>query len=299
MFARSVTSNVTRRSVSSNHSSDLFSWIGNDLDATYKPITEPDYVLPNYTYGRFKTKMFSERNQLFQSLDGTLDETVTVDEVQAAWKYNYQEAAIYLEEGLKNEKLNYHPRNSVQMKAYQFVHNDIYHLAYLMASVALLLLTMTERPAVPHLGTPPWQHAPLEIVCLLVIGIELIARYVRIGGRQFIVNPKFVIKSVIILVMIGQASYVAWKEKAHMRGFRAIRPIFLLDSHFCSETRRTLRHFIKSLPPVIDMVAIMVLIIVIFSFIGFHMFHFTPHDQHFTSFGDSFANMFIIISSGK
>ncbi|GAA6077813.1 two pore channel protein 1, partial [Tachysurus ichikawai] len=71
--------------------------------------------------------------------------------LRQSWEMNYQEAAIYLQEGENNDKFYTHPRNPRALSAYLFVHNHLFYLMELLTGTLLMLLSMSEAPAVPSL----------------------------------------------------------------------------------------------------------------------------------------------------
>ena len=76
-------------------------------------------------------------------------EHLPLDEVTKSWELNYREAAIFLEEGINNDKLTSHPSCHEALPAYLLVHNKWYYALDFAASLLLILLTFTERPANP------------------------------------------------------------------------------------------------------------------------------------------------------
>lgn len=67
------------------------------------------------------------------------------------WEFNYREAAIFIEEGLSNDKLTAHPRCRKALDRYLLVHNKWFHAIDFVASMLLILLPFTEKPANPIL----------------------------------------------------------------------------------------------------------------------------------------------------
>lgn len=65
------------------------------------------------------------------------------------WELNYQEAAIYLQEGENNNRFDTHPSNQSALPAYLIVHNTYFFLIDLAASILLMSLALIESPAVP------------------------------------------------------------------------------------------------------------------------------------------------------
>lgn len=79
----------------------------------------------------------------------SLPETDTFQNSQAAksWELNYREAAIFLEEGINNDKLTSHPNSHEALPAYLLVHNYWYYALDLVAALLLVSLAFTEKPA--------------------------------------------------------------------------------------------------------------------------------------------------------
>ena len=72
---------------------------------------------------------------------------VPVDQVSKSWEFNYREAAIFLEEGMNNDKLTSHPHCHEALPAYLLVHNKMYYCLDLLAAFLLIALAFTEKPA--------------------------------------------------------------------------------------------------------------------------------------------------------
>lgn len=99
------------------------------------------------------------------------------------WELNYQEAAIFLQEGENNDKFYTHPRSCNALPAYQIAHHRWFQVLDLTAALGLLLLAACERPAVPFLTLPVGvsihylsyltitckvnSHSGVDIVCYL------------------------------------------------------------------------------------------------------------------------------------
>ena len=68
-------------------------------------------------------------------------------EASDSWELNYREAAIFLEEGINNDKLTSHPNSHEALPAYLLVHNHWYYALDLVAALLLVSLAFTEKPA--------------------------------------------------------------------------------------------------------------------------------------------------------
>ena len=84
------------------------------------------------------------------------------------WERNYREAAIYLDEGLRNEKFELHPSDSRILPYYFLAHTTVYNLLQLIASLVLLLLSIFEPPGSPFtffgLPVPSIVRLPCSVV---------------------------------------------------------------------------------------------------------------------------------------
>lgn len=65
-----------------------------------------------------------------------------------------QEAAVYLLEGLHNDKLDSHPSEPKDLKAYHFAHSVLFHLVDLCAGLLLMLLALVENPGITGSSWP-------------------------------------------------------------------------------------------------------------------------------------------------
>lgn len=185
------------------------------------------------------------------------------------------------------------------MSSYRFTHNRMFYAMDLVASLVLLILTLIEAPCDPRLQVDTRIHVSVEIICLTIISIESWMKLRWMGLRSFITHPRTVIKVSCIFVMFIDAALALVIEREDYRVVRALRPVFLIDNHFSYTIRRTLRHTLQSLRPILDIVAILFLVIAVFSLLGFYLFGPFPNDRFFNTFGDSFSNMFVVISNGN
>lgn len=84
------------------------------------------------------------------------------------WELNYQEAAIYLQEGENNDKYSTHPRDFNALPAYKIAHKKIFYALDLFAALLVMGLAACERPAVPFLTLPVGvsYHVIVNCYCL-------------------------------------------------------------------------------------------------------------------------------------
>ncbi|KAK3084889.1 hypothetical protein FSP39_020847 [Pinctada imbricata] len=110
------------------------------------------------------------------------------------WELNYQEAAIFLQEGENNDKYNTHPRSHEALPAYQMAHHKLFYLMDLFAALLVLFLAACEQPAVPFLMLPVGVHGSLEIFGQLILGLELGIRIKWLGLKTFFTHKRTMIK---------------------------------------------------------------------------------------------------------
>ncbi|KAG8190159.1 hypothetical protein JTE90_008693 [Oedothorax gibbosus] len=215
------------------------------------------------------------------------------------WDMNYHEASIYLEEGDNNDKFIFHPRSRDALPAYTLVHNRIFYCIDLFTAVALLSLAFTEKPAVPGFALPEWIHASIELMCLSLMCAELAMKVRWMGRQAFLHHKRSVIKTVVLIIMILEAIVVLGRQSSHFRVTRALRPVFLIDNHYCKGIRRVIRQIMQSLPPILDMMSLLLFFMLIFSVLGFYLFHTVQDDTYFTSLEASFVSLFVLLTTAN
>ncbi|KAK7873151.1 hypothetical protein R5R35_006372 [Gryllus longicercus] len=220
-------------------------------------------------------------------------------DVEQHWEMNFHEAAIFLEEGENNEKFDSHPHNKEALPAYLLVHNRWYYGLDLATSLILLALAFVEEPAVPLFKLPVGIHGSIELLALTIIGIELTLKLRWIGWRTILKHKRTMIKCVTLGIMFVEAIVVLIRQSSHFRVTRALRPIFLVDTRHCGGVRRFIRQIFQSLPPILDMLGLLLFCVSIYGLLGYFLFSADPHDQHFTTLHDSFVSMFVLLTTAN
>ena len=121
-------------------------------------------------------------------------------------------------------------------------------------------------------------HASLELLALSIVGIELFMKYRWMKTQHFLRHTRTAIKSVVLLIMICEAMVVLIRRDSHFRVTRALRPVFLIDNHYCGGIRRVVRQILQSLPPFLDMLFLLVFFMLVFAILGFYLFSSNPSD---------------------
>ncbi|KAM4746175.1 two pore channel protein 1 isoform 2-T2 [Anableps anableps] len=219
--------------------------------------------------------------------------------LKQSWEMNYQEAAIYLQEGENNDKFFSHPRNPKALAAYLFAHNHLFYLMELVTGLLLLMLSLCEAPAVPSLRLDVYVHATLELLALLLVGFELCMKLRWLGFHTFIRHKRTMVKTCVLLLQFVEAIVVLIRQTSHMRVTRALRPIFLVDCRYCGAVRRNLRQIFQSLPSFIDILLLLLFFMVIFAILGFCLFSTNTADPYFNSLENSLISLFVLLTTAN
>ncbi|CAL8347939.1 unnamed protein product [Lota lota] len=216
-----------------------------------------------------------------------------------SWEMNYQEAAIYLQEGENNDKFFTHPRNPKALAAYLFAHNHLFYLMELVTGLLLLVLSLCEAPAVPSLRLDTYVHATLELLALVMVAFELCMKLRWLGFNTFIRHKRTMVKTCVLLLQFVEAIVVLIRQTSHLRVTRALRPIFLVDCRYCGAVRRNLRQIFQSLPPFIDILLLLLFFMVIFAILGFCLFSPNPSDPYFNTLENSMVSLFVLLTTAN
>uniref|UniRef100_A0A3Q0SSZ9 Voltage-dependent calcium channel protein TPC1 n=1 Tax=Amphilophus citrinellus TaxID=61819 RepID=A0A3Q0SSZ9_AMPCI len=203
--------------------------------------------------------------------------------LRQSWEMNYQEAAIYLQEGENNDKFFTHPRNPKALAAYLFAHNHLFYMMELLTGLLLLMLSLCEAPAVPSLRLDVYVHATLELLALVMVAFELCMKLRWLGFHTFIRHKRTMVKTCVLLVQFVEAIVVLIRQTSHMRVTRALRPIFLVDCRYCGAVRN-LRQIFQSLPPFIDILLLLLFFMVIFAI-------------YFSTLENSLVSLFVLLTT--
>lgn len=224
---------------------------------------------------------------------------VQSERLAKCWQSNYHEAAIFLEEGENNDKLDFHPCSREALPAYLVVHNVLFYCLDLLSATVLMALALMEPPAVPGLGVPVALHVSVEILALSVVAVELCMKLRWMGLKPFFTHKRTVFKLSILLLMLLEAMVVAARQATHFRILRALRPIFLIDNHYLGGVRRLTRQILQSLPPVFDMLVILFFFMTLFAILGYHIFSFVDNEPYFRTFYNSIVNLFVLLTTSN
>ncbi|XP_006613308.1 two pore calcium channel protein 1-like isoform X3 [Apis dorsata] len=213
------------------------------------------------------------------------------------WEMNYHEAAIFLEEGRNNEKFDSHPKHPEDLPAYLLVHNNWYYGLDLLTSLILLILALAEEPAVPMFQIPVWIHGSIELFALIIIGIELALKLRWIGWSTMLKHKRTMLKCITLVIMFLEAMTVLVRQSSHFRVTRALRPIFLVDTKCFGGVRRFIRQILLTLPPILDMLGLLLFFITLYTVLGYYMF--SEMNRNFSTLQDSFVSLFVLLTTAN
>jgi len=227
------------------------------------------------------------------------DADVATNETKKSWDLNYREAAIYLEEGINNDKLTSHPSSHEALPAYLLVHNEWYYALDLAAALLLVSLAFTEKPANSLFQLPVGVHSSVELSALLVVSVELVLKFRWLGFKTSMNHPRSMVKAVTLVIMVAETIVVLVRQSSHFRVTRALRPIFVIDNYYFGGVRRYLRQVLQSVPPAIDMLGLILFVMLFFSILGFYLFGTNVNDPYFSTLQQAFLSLFILLTTAN
>ncbi|KYM97934.1 Two pore calcium channel protein 1 [Cyphomyrmex costatus] len=208
---------------------------------------------------------------------------------------NYQEAAIFLEEGINNITFDSHPSCPKDLPTYLLVHNRLYNLVEFSISLVLLSLAFVEEPTMYKV--PIWIHGWTELSALLIVGCQMILKMRSIGCSISMTHIRTVIKGIILVVMFCEITTILVRQSLHIRVTRALRPIFLIDTKYCGGVRRFIRKVFLTVNSVSEMICLLYFLIFIFALTGYCMFN--KENTYFSELWLSYLNLFILLTTSN
>lgn len=224
-------------------------------------------------------------------------------------------ASVYVQEGEDNDKFQTHPKEKRSMMAYLLIHNHIAWSLELTSATVLLLITAIEYPSVflegdlfnasstvdTHYRDSYYLpfHTVTEITCLTVLSGLLLLRAKWMGIRRFFQHYRSVFKLLLLICMYVEVIIILIRFRNHIRVTRCLRPVFLLDSYYCSGVRRMTRQILQSLPPILDMIVLLLAFILVFALFGYFLFIDVEHSVFFVDLLTSFVSLFILLTTAN
>ncbi|XP_031776231.1 two pore calcium channel protein 1 isoform X4 [Apis florea] len=144
---------------------------------------------------------------------------------------------------------------------------------------------------------PVWVHGSIELFALIIIGIELALKLRWIGWSTMLKHKRTMLKCITLVIMFLEAMTVLVRQSSHFRVTRALRPIFLVDTKCFGGVRRFIRQILLTLPPILDMLGLLLFFITLYTVLGYYMF--SEMNRNFSTLQDSFVSLFVLLTTAN
>ncbi|XP_065892312.1 two pore calcium channel protein 1-like isoform X2 [Dysidea avara] len=206
---------------------------------------------------------------------------------------NYQEAAIYLNEGIYNEKFNTHPSTMYRYYGYLILHHRLYYTIFPLVAVSLLLLTLFEEPTFVEIS--PKVTPFIELFLLSLLLIDVVLKVMWQTPKRYLRKRLSLLKCAILFLSLVEAIVILGRNSQSFNITRALRPVFLLDTQVMTDVKRVLHQIQKCLGPIFDVLCYIFFIISLVGASGYYVFGSTPELYQFETLGRSIINLFFIV----
>lgn len=183
---------------------------------------------------------------------------------------HFKEAAIYLNEGIENEKFINHPSSLYSYYGYIIVHNWAYYFFIPFIAFLLLLLTFIEQPTFVHI---PLKVTPfIELFLLIILSIDVVLKVMWQTLRNYLQKRLTIFKCIVLFLSIVEALAIIGRANQDFHITRILRPVFLLDTQIMTDVKRVIHHIQKLLGPIIDILCFIFFVISLIGASGYYLF---------------------------
>lgn len=262
---------------------------GNTVTEQVIVITNED---GNEVYKDYKEEQFCDDNN---NNDGERNLT------EHCHSLRFHEAAIYMEEGL-DFQVPHNPWTPNFLLVFMLHNRKILYWIDFIVSIVLFLLGFVEKPCHPGMEVEITVHCLVEIVCLLVKLFSIVLRTRWHWKNSLLKHKMDVMRCLVLVEMMIEVIVVLARQQSHFRITRAARPLFLFDNFYLRGIRRFLRIILETMPPILDILGLMMFFILIYSIFGFYLLGPGRSDSestYFKSSTSSFINLFIMVTSAN
>ncbi|CAB0035202.1 unnamed protein product [Trichogramma brassicae] len=102
---------------------------------------------------------------------------------------------------------------------------------------------------------------------------------------------------ITLFVMFIEVLIVLVRQSSHYRVTRALRPIFLIDTKYCGNVRRFVRQILQTLPPILDMLGLLLFFMTTYMVLGYYLFY--EINRNFATLQDSFVSLFVLLTTAN
>ncbi|EDQ84309.1 uncharacterized protein MONBRDRAFT_30365 [Monosiga brevicollis MX1] len=217
-------------------------------------------------------------------------------------------AVILLLEGRYYLKYQHHPVSVAHQRSFALIHMSRYNLFKwfeLIAATLLLLLALIEKPAV-FTDIPNGVPIAVELVLMLFFVWDAYHRAQASGGFRRWLSHRGNQLRLVGLVAIFTDIFTSFSTD-HIRPFRMVRPLFLVDAYYAASIRRVVLRIFNTSVGVVDMFMLLLVYILVCAVISYQYFSPTKlfHNQksngdpYFSSFDESFVSLFVAITTAN
>ncbi|XP_065844201.1 two pore channel protein 1-like isoform X3 [Oscarella lobularis] len=223
----------------------------------------------------------------------------------------YDDAAIYMKEGVLLYNFASHPKTRQERVAFQAAHNFIILWADLFASIALLLIAIFEIPTLNIFQSSDVIRgvAAAEIICLCLCSINVMCSLAWAQWKSFLTSV-YLFAIIFWFDQFFEALVVLGRGETHFRITRCFRPIFFILSPLATEVKAIFVDLLRSLKPIAKMMILLAIFILVFSIFGFYWFGlcerkekglYVQHkeDWYFHTFGETIVNLFVLVTTAN
>eukprot|EP00036_Acanthoecidae_sp_10tr_P019008 CAMPEP_0206303278 /NCGR_PEP_ID=MMETSP0106_2-20121207/9153_1 /ASSEMBLY_ACC=CAM_ASM_000206 /TAXON_ID=81532 /ORGANISM="Acanthoeca-like sp., Strain 10tr" /LENGTH=877 /DNA_ID=CAMNT_0053734065 /DNA_START=24 /DNA_END=2653 /DNA_ORIENTATION=- len=211
-----------------------------------------------------------------------------------------QDGAVFLHEGKMNLFMDEHPKTERQIKLWFFIHTSWFPYFDLFMAVLYMALALIEPPATPHFtGCPKPVILVVQAACLATCVAQVMLRMKLADSWNTRKMPKGVSWQLLVVFVLtfDLSVYAVHTDNPDWHILRAMRPAYLLSCQKASEVRRVVRFLFTVLYEVIDMFVFLIFYIGIWAVMATFLFGPNPKDNYFANLGDSFTQLFVLITT--
>eukprot|EP00038_Savillea_parva_P003136 m.121352 g.121352 ORF g.121352 m.121352 type:complete len:816 (+) comp11082_c0_seq1:249-2696(+) len=211
-----------------------------------------------------------------------------------------EDAAVFLHEGRMNLFMDEHPKTNEQIRLWFFLHRGWFPYLDLFMALLYMALALVEPPTTPYFeGCPVWVIIVIQVLCLTTNLCQIGLRATLNDSWRTRKLPKGSgwQLGVFVILVCDLTIYVTQTANPNWHVLRAFRPAYLLSCQKASEMRRVVRVLFVVLYEVIDMFIFLIFYIGIWAVMATFLFGPNPQDNFFANLGDSFTQLFVLITT--
>lgn len=224
----------------------------------------------------------------------------------------FLDACIYLWEGENNDHFEVHPRTKRAIRAYRFVHSRWMKLLDLTAAVTLLLLAVIEPPSIVINSVKQGKERDrlqaallivqltTELICFLILWTGVVMRMMWMGVQHYFSHIGLLIRFCVLILMLVRTISTPFCVDSWCFYFdliRAFRPVFIIDSYYCSSVRRTVRQIIKALKSAMFVILFIIAFVMVAALLALILFNDSRNNEFFSDYLTSLVSLTVLFTT--